>query len=152
MTPLVFSVSGSTYTLAAVYQSIQVSHTGSNTDPLSLIDGSLSPNTTYVFGFSDTQVTPGRGPEPVTLLNSYSGTIPFDDYSPGDWLHTQLGQTSPVGLGLGSTFSTGSDSQDGGLYTGRVYSASLSFSPPTNHTLSGNFMRPLRYMEDCRRT
>ncbi len=152
VTPLVFSVSGSTYTLAAVYQSIQVSHTGSNTDPLSLIDGSLSPNTTYVFGFSDTQVTPGRGPEPVTLLNSYSGTIPFDDYSPGDWLHTQLGQTSPVGLGLGSTFSTGSDSQDGGLYTGRVYSASLSFSPPTNHTLSGNFMRPLRYMEDCRRS
>ena len=83
LTPLVFSVSGSTYTLAAVYQSIQVSQTGSNTEPLSLIGGSLSPNTTYVFGFCNQQVenTGTQGSPVLAWANSNSGTIPL---SPAD--------------------------------------------------------------------
>ena len=128
VTPLVFSVNGGNYTLAAVYQSIYATSTGSNTDALSLIAGCLNPNTTYVFGFCDQQVISVQDRAPQRRSIPSSGTIPFDDSSSGDWVYTALGEYSPVDLSMGLTFSTNSGSADGGLNTGHVLSASMSFS------------------------
>ncbi|MGA7499958.1 MAG: hypothetical protein WBX00_24775 [Isosphaeraceae bacterium] len=140
VTPLVFSVNGGNYTLAAAYQSIYVTKTGPNSDPLTLLSGSplrLDPNTTYVFGFCD-QDEVWRGE--LDYTDAYPGTIPYDLGSSGDWLNTQLGLYSPVALFLDSTFPTNPGSGDVALYTGRVYAASVSFSPPTNQT--GQIVNP----------
>ena len=155
LTPLVFSVSGSTYTLAAVYQSIQVSQTGSNTEPLSLIGGSLSPNTTYVFGFCNQQVenTGTQGSPVLAWANSNSGTIPLspaddpgapdNDTGAGDWLYTA--NAVPLKLSMGLTLTnmgrnTGVPTASSlYVYTGLVFSASLSFSPQTQ---TGQIVNP----------
>jgi hypothetical protein len=77
----------------------------------------------------------------IQILNYYPGTIPFDSNFSGDWLNTQLGQNIPVPSNLGETLSTSPVSGVVAfLYPGRVYSASVSFSPPTNQT--GQIVNP----------
>ena len=122
VTPLLFSVNGSTYSLAAVYQSIPVAQVGLNSAALTLLVGSVNAGDTYVFGFSDQEVSAGSSGASTTT--SYTGTIPFDTSSSGDWMDTQLGAITAVTLTLGTTFSTSSGANVD-LYSGRVYSAFL---------------------------
>ena len=134
LTPLVFAVSGGSYKLAAVYRSILIGQAGPNTVALSLLQGSLDPDTAYVFGYTDRQLSPSG----ATLTTS-AGTVPFDQSSSGDWLCTtaRLLPTN-YSLALNQVFAVGGGSGSFAIQAGRVYSASVSLVTFAKTATTGN--------------
>lgn len=124
ITPLVFAAANGAYTLAAVYQSISVTSTGTQTAPLTLLQGALSAGSQYVFGFSDRAVALSNGQ--IQLTSSYTGTVGSDTKNDGTgtWLFTALG--SAPNLALGSKFTAAGSSGTLKLQSGRIYSASVT--------------------------
>ena len=127
ITPLVFTVSGGVKTLVAVYQPIYVSAAGAGTAGLQLLQGQLTPGTVCVFGYSDQQVVLNAGT--LTNISSNTGTIPYENSPSGGWVYTAGPVDATVPLSVGSTFSE-SGTANFQLYTGRLYSASLTLSSP----------------------
>ena len=132
VTPLLFEVQASssgtmTYSLAAVYQSIHVTGTGSYANvALTNLSGTLDSSKYYVFGFSDRQTTLSGS----TLSNSNisRGTIPYDYSSTGNWLATTISPPNSPDLELGANFSLSSSTGVTVLQSGRIYSASIALS------------------------
>ncbi|MHC5542902.1 hypothetical protein ACYOEI_32160, partial [Singulisphaera rosea] len=128
LTPMVFEVVDGTYTLAAVYSSIQVARAGLNTVPLTQIQGSLDPKGTYVFGFSERQVSLNG----TTLGNvepSYAGTVPYARNTSDSWLFTTgHSVTADYVPALGQTFATSGATGTYRLDGGRGYSASVTLA------------------------
>jgi hypothetical protein len=127
ITPLVFTISGGVKTLAAVYQSIYVSAAGQSSAPLILLQGQLTPGTPYVFGYSDQQVSFSNNT--LSSTSSNTGTIPYNVAPAGGWEYTAGTVDSPVTFNVGTTFSQSGYSSVQ-LYSGRLYSASMTLTNP----------------------
>ena len=133
VTPLLFTVNAGIYTLAAVYQQILVNQPGLNSAPLTLLQGGFDSTATYVFGYSDRQVALSSDNTLLTTSRN-SGTIEYDSVSTGDWLATETGKSpSSPALALNATFSVSGNNGAVALYTGRIYSASLTLAVPANN-------------------
>lgn len=127
VTPLLFRVDGTTFTLVGVGESRLNTAAGVQAHAFGFTTGSseLESDQEYTFGFTTRRLAAGPSPDAVTTVNSYGGIIPFIGYNistdpwdyatPGELTIGQefgpgLGQTPLNNLGMG----------------GRIYSANFS--------------------------
>ena len=127
LTPLVFSVSNGVYTVAAVYQSIEIGEFGPETIGLTLVQGYLDPSQTYAFGYSDRQVSANG--DTLTTVQTNPGSVGYDNVSGGNWMATEISSGSPD-LGLTQTFSTSGNNGATQLFTGRTYGLTMILVTP----------------------
>ena len=134
VTPLLFEVQGDRYVLAAAGASVQAAQWGENLCPLQIVRGSLRPDATYVFGFTDRQLRSDGG-ESLRSWGGTAGTIPYDA-TPGTsgWLHTVDLSDGPDALALDQVFSPAAG---GLLLSGRTYSAQVQYASRSSGLVGG---------------
>jgi len=145
ITPLVFSVSGSTYTLVAAGQSIAVTRSGLQTWPLVLPAFTPSSSATYVLGFTDRSMSVSASS--ISTVASTAGTIGAD-VTTGNWLvTTTLPSSAGSSLALNTVFggSSGTALVSGGTYafagfTGVTQAGSGSVTRPDTSTSTGTYV------------
>ena len=121
ITPILFSVSNGTYTVAAAAQPITVSRAGLQAASLLFPGFTPGASTTYVLGFTDRSMTVTASS--LITNSSGAGTVGADmSTGSGTWVFSTGLGTGSSSLTIGSTFgATGTSLQSGRTYAFTAY-------------------------------